>query len=318
MKIVALLLFSIVPLIQQVVSQRIVSWYTPNTDFTPDHLDWNIYTHIRFGEVGVFPNGTNYCNKDAIPLYEEVMERAQKSNTKILTGPNISIYPLMTNASWGDYLNNYLDSINTTLNNCNFDGISIDYEFGSTFFEKLGIVTEKETIEYSSFLATLKKSMNDRLISADIGVWGFQHGDYPLLIRPWVTKEVLNSGAVDWVDTMSYHYSKSGSILQWKKDIFWLHNLWGIDKSRINLGIGLFSHRGNSEPTNHAICKMCPNITANDTICENITFVSTNMAQQIGSYVAENKIGGVFPWASNYDCFIPELRLSRAIYRGFS
>jgi hypothetical protein len=248
--------------------------------------------------------------------YDDVMEYARKSNTKILTGPNMPVYPLMTNASWADYLHNYLMSINTTLNECEFDGISVDYEFGSTFFEKLGIVTEKESIEYSSLLATLKKAMHNRIISADVGLHGIRHDEYPLLMRPWVTKEALNSGSVDWIDTMSYHLSKTGSISPWKHDIFWLHNMWGIDKYRINLGIGLFSQNGTSEPTNHAICKICPNITADTTVCKDTVFVSTNMAKQIGQFVAENNIGGVFPWASNYDCFVPKLRLCRAIAAG--
>ena len=47
---------------------------------------------------------------------------------------------------------------------------------------------------------------------------------------------MLNRGNFDWVNIMSYHYNAMGNTWAWKKDIWTMLCLWGMDPSRINLG----------------------------------------------------------------------------------
>ena len=76
---------------------------------------------------------------------------------------------------------------------------------------------------------------------------------------------MLNKGAFDWVNTMSYHWNKAGDIWAWRKDVWFLLDAWKMDPQRVNLGLGYFSkvrgaHGALSEPTWAALSSRCPNV----------------------------------------------------------
>ena len=104
---------------------------------------------------------------------------------------------------------------------------------------------------------------------------------------------------------MSYHWNKYGSIINWKENIFALKYFYKYNLSKVNLGIGYFSkYRINkrlSEPTWMFLSKQCPNINPSLNVCNNINFVGKEMNQKIGELAVKEGLGGVFPWAANYD-----------------
>ena len=96
-----------------------------------------------------------------------------------------------------------------------------------------------QSTHYSEFLADIKKSIgSNKLVAADISIWGLD--DWILGLLPWINVTMLNNGDFDYINTMSYHWSRFGNLWAWKKDAFFI-DLWGINRSRVNLGIPYFS-----------------------------------------------------------------------------
>ena len=170
----------------------------------------------------------------------------------------------------------------------------------------------------------MQKSMGgDYTVSEDIGVWGFgsayDAGDeYPLnLLTPWVDVDIIKSNPNLFVNTMSYHWRKDCSIKPWQTDAKVVHDLWGIPKSQINLGVGFYSsnHTGvpgelpwvyHGEPTWSSLSKLCPDIPEDVCECAGIPFTSKHECMQIGQLVKQEGFRGVFPWAANYDTMDPK------------
>ena len=113
---------------------------------------------------------------------------------------------------------NYLNSIGNAVRDCGADGIEIDYEFGDSQYMKWGIISYGESTIYSQFLSELKKSLGqDKIVSADVSVWGIAPGNWILGVLPWINATMLNRGDFDFINTMSYHWSRYGDIWAWKK-----------------------------------------------------------------------------------------------------
>ena len=184
--------------------------------------------------------------------------------------------------------NNYLNTISKAMKECEIDGIEVDYEFTNRI-KKLGIVSPKDSTMYSQFLADLKKSIGpDKIVAADVSIWGIGNGEWLLGVLPWINVTMLNNGDFDYINTMSYHWSRFGSLWAWKKDAFFI-DLWGIDRSRVNIGIPYYSEefwlRKNSEPTWNGLSRNCPNIDYSNNVCNNIVFVGKKMNYELGKWI---------------------------------
>ena len=101
---------------------------------------------------------------------------------------------------------------------------------------------------------------------------------------------------------MSYHWSRSGNLWAWKKDMFFI-DLWGIDRSRVNIGIPYYSINKLKEPSWHSLSEHCQNVGYESNICDNVIFVGKEMNFQLGQLIKKEGFGGVFPWALNYDSY---------------
>ena len=215
---------------------RIASWYVPQnkyvipTNFPPQQINWDIYTHIHSGDPFVFPNGTPICDKEdkVTPL---VIREAHKHDTLVLWGGGIkNIHEILADPQKKYIQQNYLNSIADAAKECNIDGIEIDYEWQDTKWGKLGIVTPQQSLQYTQFLADIKKALGPhKVVSADVSIWGIGRGNYILGFLPWINVKMLNDGAFDFINTMSYHWNQAGSILAWKKDALFI-DLWGCKK----------------------------------------------------------------------------------------
>ena len=285
---------------------RIVSWFVDNkfnNNLLPENLPWDIYTHIRSGQPIVDKNGFASCNLSTMPITEKIINLGKKNDVIIQWGPGIK-YPDDTFNN--TFLKNYYSSIKKACLDCNIGGIEIDFEYGKTILEKLGIIPYKDSNRYSNFLSKLKKAVGKNiLVSADIGTWGLDMEDYIIDIWPWVNTTLLNNGDIDFVNTMSYHWSEKGLLNAWKDNIFALKYFYKYNLSKVNLGIGYFSNNyvNNSihQQTWNSLSKKCPNIEPSLNECNNILFVGKKMNENIGKLAIENGFGGVFPWAANYD-----------------
>ena len=285
---------------------RISGWWvgpinTPN--FPIEKLSWNIYTHIRYGDPPSFPNGTVYCDKDDRNL-NKVLYLGKKYNTKILWGAGAPPH-ILWNASNIVLKNNYLNSIGNAVKECGLDGIEIDYEFGDSPYISLGIVTPKESTHYTTFLSQIKESLGtSKIVAADISIWGIGHGEWILGFWSWVNATMLNHGRLDYINTMSYHWSSSGNIWAWEKDEFFL-DAWGMNRNRVNIGLPWYSNKWydtpSSEPTWNSLSPYCPNINPSLNICNNTVFIGKKMNKRLGYWIKSQGFGGVFPWAANYD-----------------
>jgi len=92
----------------------------------------------------------------------------------------------------------------------------------------------------------------------------------------------------------------------WEKDGFIAHDVWGMDKSRVNLGIPFFffnftDPRHVGEPTWASMSASCPNLGPDVDQCQGVRMVSKEQCRSIGAWVAAQGFRGVFPWAANYD-----------------
>ena len=104
-----------------------------------------------------------------------------------------------------------------------------------------------------------------------------------------------------------------------KKDVFFL-DFWGIDRSHVNIGIPYFSTefwlKKHGEPTWNSLSKKCPNIAYNQNTCNSIVFVGKKMNYELGKWIKQQGLGGVFPWALNYDSNKYNNSLVEWLYKG--
>ena len=304
------LLFIFILLFPLCTAFDVVGWWvgsSENPNFPIEKLHWDAYTHIRYGGPLHHPNGTVYCNKTDYDL-QRVLKLAHKHNTKVQWGCGIpDIHDVLWNPEKTYLRTNYINSIGDAVRECGVDGIESDYEFQDSKYMKWGIVTPKESTHYSQLLADIKTAIGpDKLVSADVSIWGFAPGNYWLGLFPWVNAEMLNRGDFDFINTMSYHWNKNGNIWAWEKDR-WFIDKWGIDRSRVNIGIPYFSENRTkdlniyNEPCWVGLTDDCPNIDPNKNVCNGIVFIGKEMNYRLGRWVRESGFRGVFPWAGNYD-----------------
>ena len=306
MKIFLLLILFFQPFI--CTSFNVVGWWVgnPNNGFSMKNLNWKAYTHIRFGNPLVYPNGTAFCNKTDYQ-FQNVLDLAHRHNVKVQWGPNVNVGDILWNSSMKYKRENYMNSIGTAVHECGVDGIEVDYEFQNGKYWKLGIISPKRATHYSHFLADIKKSIGpNKLVSADVSIWGFAPGNYFLGFLPWINATMLNRGDFDFINTMSYHWNKDGNLWSWKKD-GWFIDKWGIDRKRVNIGIPYFSENRTkdlkiyNEPTWGGLSPSCPNINPYENVCKDIIFVGKKMNYELGKWIKKEGFRGVFPWAANYD-----------------
>ena len=162
----------------------------------------------------------------------------------------------------------------------------------------MGIIPPHMSTKYSLFLTELKRRLGpNKLVGADISLWGLGKGEYILAFWPWINATILNQGGFDYINTMSYHWSRFGSLWAWKKDGFFIDQ-WGIDKKRVRIGLPYYS---SSMWKKKRCLQSCPNITYNQTICNGKVFVSQKMNYELGRWILKEGFGGAFPWAADYD-----------------
>ena len=276
---ISLLLFVILHVVS--AKFRIFGWYNGIPE--PEDLPWEYYTHIRYGSPIVSSNGAAICNHTQM---KNIVTIAHSKNTKVFWGPgDVTLF---------NTPEKYWKTIGYAIKDCKVDGIGVDYEHGPNPF---GIVTPTMSTVYTKWLAKLRK-VSAVPVAADISIWGIAPGNYLLGLLPWVNVSMLNAGAFDFVNTMSYHWNSQGDIWAWRKDIWFLVDLWGIHPSRINLGIGYFSkiHKKGilSEPLWRSLSTQCPNIKYTSNVCDGVVFVGKKMNYDIGSLIKEKGLGVLF------------------------
>ncbi len=310
--------------IKSIWSNRVVSWYVNNFREDPrfpiKNLNWSIYTHLKSGDPLVLPNGTALCNsKDMVT--PKLVKIAHQNNVKIQWGLGFNINPAKPNTT---FINNYLNTIKHALNQCQIDGIEVDYEWHNNLEGKIGIILPKLSNTYSNFLKDLKSVLGkDKIVSADISIWGLPPNDYILGIFPWVNVTMLNNGDFDFVNTMSYYWPRDKSLWKWKKDMYVIKHLWKMDPKRVNIGLPYFSmnrsgFKDYNQPTWSDLSSRCPNINSELDICDKVYFIGKNLNYQLGQLIKKEGFGGAFPWASNYDSIRYNNTLINWLYRGLN
>ena len=72
-------------------------------------------------------------------------------------------------------------------------------------------------------MADLKKAVGvNKIVSASLSIWGIANNNWLLGVLPWINVTMLNNGDFDYINTMSYHWSKYGDLWAWKKDTFFI------------------------------------------------------------------------------------------------
>tara|TARA_Y100000817_G_C16859654_1_gene545300 strand:- start:180 stop:1103 length:924 start_codon:yes stop_codon:yes gene_type:complete len=286
----------------------ITSWYVGDGgDFTPATFPWKYYDSIHAGDPMVASNGSASCNTSDVFL-QDLIHHAHMNHRKVLWGVGLNVHDaLFVNTALGD---NYLETIGEAARECNIDGIESDYEWQDTNWGKIGIVTPEQSTRYTAFLGEIKKATGG-IVTADVSIWGVKKGLYPLGVLPWVNASMLNAGVIDYINTMSYHWAEDGDLGAWKKDAFFVHEIWGMDKTRVNIGIPYFSSGG----TWKKIEKECPNMAPEKNVCNGTVFVGKQMNYEIGKWLVENGWKGAFPWAGTYDSI--NQSLVKWLFKGF-
>lgn len=191
-------------------------------------------------------------------------------------------------------------------------GVEFDYEHGATAVGKAGIVSAEERRFFTSLMDRMQRSMGGELtVSEDVGVWGVTAGSYPLEVTPWVDAEIMKRNPNLFVNSMSYHDPADCSIGAWLKDAAILHEMWGLPKSQINLGVGYFAFnlswfpwgRVVGEPTWANLGEHCPNIGVDVCSCDGVPFAGKRVNYELGRLIAREGYRGAFPWAANYDAW---------------
>ncbi|MDC0142083.1 glycoside hydrolase family 18 protein [bacterium] len=284
---------------------NVSSWWVGdihNPTFPISKLNWKMYTHLHYsGPMYNTTTGEVYCNKTDHDFHHFV-HLAHTHNVRVMWGAGETP---MTNLIWemNDLKINFFKTIGKAMRDCNVDGIEIDYEYSIIAKKQLGIVSFNQSNHYSHFLAELKTAVGkDKLVAADISIEGIGKANWILGFLPWINTTMLNRGDFDYVNTMSYHWSRFGSLWAWKKDMFFI-DLWGIDRKRVNIGIPYYSdcpwtHKGGLWKT---LSKICPKIDISENVCDSTVFVGKQMNYEIGQLIRENGFRGAFPWAANYD-----------------
>jgi hypothetical protein len=301
----------------------LVGWWVPGVEpaMKPEELPWHLYTHVVLGAPVVSPTGIAKCNTSD-DAFAKFIALGKLSNTKIVWRSGVSaqaVWEISFNSSWAKYRANYVGSIAQAVKECQVAGIEFDYECPPTTLGQLGIVSDAEATAFTQFLADIKTAMGPpHEISMDMGVWGVTRGSYPLMFRPWVNVSMVAAGAIDYINTMSYHYPfLKDEVFPWEKDAFILHNMWGIPKDKINLGLPYFFHNGTEkEPLWRHLSPLCPNLDIHGNQCAGVQIISKMDNFLVGQYIKKNGFRGAFPWAANFDSLENNNTMVEWLYRG--
>lgn len=300
---------------------RVVSWYNGDQAGI-SNIPWDKYTHIVAGYPVLFPNGSVACNHNDT-MTQTIVKLAHENNRVVQWHSAVDVIKAVFNNSAGEYRDNFVNSLSGAMDECNIDGIEFDFEWNYQFLDKIGIVLPKYANMYTDFLADVKSHIPNRIVSADIGVWGCcdPADGYPLGVLPWVNVTKFNAGAFDFVNAMSYHRPKTLNIERWVEDAFFMEKIWEFNLSKVNLGVPYFSVNSsyfkiNSEPTWANYSHYCPNMPEEQNTCNGITFVGKELNYAIGYSAVELGFGGVFPWTINYDSFENNNTLINYLYSG--
>lgn len=312
--------------VRSTIALDVVGWYvdgqTPYLD--PKDLAWDKYTHFVVGAPAVSEKGVATCNHSDTTTTFVNISQARNHTSRIVWRSGIppkNVWLLLTDSLWSEYKKNYLSSIGSAVAECGVDGIEFDYECPPTPLGRLGIVSDLEATQYTQFLADVRTAMGkDKQISCDMGVWGVTRGSYPLMFKPWVNVSMVNVGAIDYVNTMSYHYpALADEVFPWEKDVYVLHTLWGLSKERINIGLAWYFHNGTDrEPLWSQLSSLCPNIEPNATHCAGVHIISKDDNYEVGQLVKSAGFRGVFPWAANFDSLEFNNSLIDWLHRGLT
>lgn len=306
---------------QNIDEFRIVGWYNGDQAGITN-IPWDKYTHIVTGTPIQYSNGSIACNHNDT-ITQTIVELAHENNRVVQWRNSVDVIQGVFNRSAKEYRDNFFNSLLSAMDDCNIDGIEFDFEWHYRFLDKIGIVLPKYADMYTDFLANVKSQIPNRIVSADIGVWGCCDltDGYPLGITPWINATKFNAGAFDFVNSMSYHHPKNLSIDRWFIDAVIMDKLWKFNLSNVNLGVPYFSVNSsffkiNSEPTWASYSHYCPNMPDEQNICNGITFVGKELNYMIGYVSVELGFGGVFPWTLNYDSFENNNTLIDYLYNG--
>ena len=279
------------------ISLRVIGWYNGIPDFRSPLFPWKLYTHVRYGGPILTPNGSATCNHTQMDLF---VETAHRHNVSVLWSDELHL----------DFMNGkplpqvYVETIGDAVKQCGIDGIEVDYEFANA---PLGIVPREASNAYSEALGRIQRAIG-KPVGACISLPGLAPGNWILGFLPWVNVTMLNRGDLSWVSTMSYHWNVAGDIFAWKKDVWILQKLWGIQPERINLGVPLFSKEWRDgklvgEPTWKDLASKCPDLAPTTNVCNGTTFVGKAMMRKIGKLAKKHNLGGLFPWELSYDVY---------------
>jgi hypothetical protein len=315
-----ILLFSAI-LFSKADEFRVVGWYN-GEQAGISNIPWDKYTHIVTGFPVQFPNGSIACNHTDT-VTQTIVELAHENNRVVQWRNSIDVIQAVFNNSAGEYRHNFVNSLLSAMDDCNIDGIEFDFEWHYHFLDKIGIILPKYADMYTIFLADVKKQIPNRIVSADIGVWGCcnVYGSYPLGILPWINATKFNAGAFDFVNSMSYHHPKTLSIDRWFVDAIVMEKIWKFNLLNVNLGVPYFSVNSSflkihSEPTWADYSHYCPNMSEKQNVCNGIAFVGKELNYDIGYSVVDLGFGGVFPWTINYDSFENNNTLINYLFNG--
>lgn len=298
-----------------------IGWFIENSGcgdlMTPSNFLFDHYTHVLVGQVKVFDNGTAICDTSDLVL-KQFVKLSQVNDIKIMVREGIPasiMYNLTTGNSMVKYRTNYLASIKSALNQCGINGgIEFDYEFDTTVLGISGFVSDKVSTSYTQFLADVKNALGpNKQVGCNMGVWGLSHSTFPLMFKPWINVSMVNHGAIDYVNTMSYHSNDNlfpwthddQNILPWEMDGHIVTKVWGLHANKTNLGVPLYyCNKSHSEPIWCNLSPQCQNIDPVSSYCNGIRIVSKMQNYNIGQYIKKNGFRGVLPWAANYDSLL--------------
>lgn len=302
-----------------------IGWFVNynGSHMTPKSYPFQLYSHAVVGSPIVSETGVATCNSSDTVLTQFV-ELAKLHGRKIIWRDGIppdNIWHILLNDSWAGYKAAYLESIGKAVADCQVDGIEFDYECPNTPLGRAGIVSPFEATKFTEFMASVKVAMgSNKEVGCDMGVWGVTRGSYPLMFEPWVNVSMVKAGAIDYINTMSYHYPAfPGEIFPWEKDAFILTKIWGLPKDKINIGLPYFFHNGtDNELLWSDLSPLCPNIDSKSIFCSGIRIISKEDNFRVGQYIERNGFRGAFPWAADYDSLEFNNTLAEWLYRGLN
>ena len=164
--------------------ENVVGWFVGNNSKL-ENFPWSCYTHIHNYVPEVDKNGFASCNKSNTEMMEWI-DTVHNHSRKVVWGLGLND---IHNVLWGDdgYIGvNYINTIGQAMEDCNIDGVEVDYEWADTDWGKIGIIPALKSTKYTEFLSALKRNIGQREVSADVSIWGIGKGEYFLGFFPWV------------------------------------------------------------------------------------------------------------------------------------